>query len=248
MFENTSIFITGAGGGIGRATALAFARTGGRVTATDVQQEGLDETARLIGEVGGECLCILLDVTDADACQSAVDAHVAHWGSLDFAFNNAGVTLEGIGAEWGNVAAYQRTMDINAGGVLHCMRAELGHMVAQGRGAIVNTASIAGESGAGGAGYCASKHAIIGLTRSAALHFATKGVRVNAVCPGTISTPMTAAMEAEPRAAALLAQMQPIGRMGRADEIAAAVLFLCSDAASFITGHPLAVDGGFLAR
>jgi len=248
MFEDKTVFITGAASGIGRVTALAFARTGARLALADLSAEALEETGHLVREAGSRVRCDVLDVTRREDVDRVIDAVVAEWGGLDCAFNNAGVTLEGIGHRWGDVEAFDRSMDINARGVLYCMQAELRHMSAQGRGAIVNTASIAGESGAGGAGYCASKHAVVGLTRSAALAFASRGVRVNAVCPGVIETPMTAAMVENPQSAQLIGGMVPMGRFGRAEEIASAVLFLCSDQASFITGHPLAVDGGFLAR
>lgn len=248
MFQGKSYFITGAGGGIGRATAVALGAQGARVTLADVHEAGIEETAKLVRDAGGEAATVRLDVTDKAATDAALDAHAARWGGLDGAFNNAGVTLEGVHSEWGDAAIIERTLAINTMGVAHCMQAEIRHMLASGGGAIVNTASIAGESGAGGAGYCASKHAVIGLTRSAALRYATQAIRVNAVCPGVISTAMTAPIEADPKGAAILAQMQPIGRIGQPEEVASAVLFLLSDAASFITGHPLAVDGGYLAR
>lgn len=248
MFKGKSIFITGAGGGIGRAAAVALGREGARVTVTDIQEDGIKETARLVQEAGGEALSIRLDVTDHEATAKAVDQHVAQWGGIDGAFNNAGVTLEGVESEWGDPAIVERTLAINTLGVVNCMGAQIRHMLTHGGGAIVNTASIAGESGAGGAGYCASKHAVIGLTRSAALRYAAQSIRINAVCPGVIATPMTAGIEADPRGAAILSQMLPIGRIGQPEEVASAVLFLLSDAASFITGHPLAVDGGYLAR
>ena len=246
LFEGKTAFVTGGGSGIGRATALAFAAEGAKVVVADLK--GADAVAAEITAAGGEVFAIELDVTDEAAVNAAVDAVVARWGRLDCAFNNAGVTLEMLGTPWGDLAAYDRTVAINQRGVVLCMAAELRHMAAQKSGAIVNTSSIAGLSGAGGAAYCASKHAVIGLTRSAALRFAAEGIRVNAVCPGAIDTAMTAPIAADPQGKAVLDQMMPIGRMGEAREIADAVIFLCSDKASFITGHPLAVDGGFAAR
>ena len=149
---------------------------------------------------------------------------------------------------WGDLTAYDRSIAVNQRGLLLCMTAELRHMERAGRGAIVNTASIAGMSGAGGAGYCGSKHAVVGLTRSAALRYAAQGIRINAICPGAIRTPMVEAVAQEEEAARFIAAMHPMNRIGEAQEVADAVVFLCSDKASFITGHPLAVDGGYLAR
>ncbi|MBS0502444.1 MAG: SDR family oxidoreductase [Proteobacteria bacterium] len=246
LLEGKTAFVTGGGSGIGRATALAFAEEGAKVAVADLK--GADAVADEIKAAGGEAFAIALDVTDEAAVNAAVDAVVARWGRVDCAFNNAGVTLEGLQTPWGQIDAYAKTIEINQRGVLLCMAAELRHMAAQKSGAIVNTSSIAGLSGAGGAGYVASKHAVIGLTRSAALRYAAEGVRVNAVCPGVIETPMTAPIAETPQGRAVLDQMTPIGRMGRAHEIADAVVFLCSDKASFITGHPLAVDGGYIAR
>lgn len=247
MFGNRTIFVTGASGGIGAAAAIAFAAAGGRVTIADLNGIQLQRTAETIREHGGTCHAVTLDVTDSTAVDAAINDHVERWGRIDCAFNNAGIVLEGIDTAWGLALPFDRTMDVNTGGVLNCMRAELRHMVANRAGAIVNTASIAGETGSGGAGYCASKHAVIGLTRSAALHYAIQGVRVNAVCPGVIATPMTIDLVENPDAAAILTQLQPMGRIGQPEEVAAAVLFLCSDSASYITGQALAVDGGYMA-
>ena len=248
LLTGKTAFVTGAGGGIGRATALSLASEGASVTVTDIDARAADATAAMITSAGGNAHAAALDVTDAAACKAAIDDHVARWGSLDCAFNNAGVSLEGMQTPWGDTAAWQRSLDINVTGVLNCMVAELTHMTAAKSGSIVNTASIAGLTGSGGAGYCGSKHAVVGLTKSAALRYAALGIRVNAVCPAAIITPMTDALAADPQAAAYLAQMHPLGRMGEAQEVADAVVFLLSSRASFITGHPLAVDGGFTAR
>ncbi|KTE06371.1 glucose 1-dehydrogenase [Sphingopyxis sp. H115] len=241
-------FVTGGGSGIGRATALAFAAEGARVAVADLNADGAAETAALVAAAGGEARHGALDVTDGAAVDTFVDALVADWGGLDCAFNNAGVALEGMETPWGDLDAYDRSIAVNQRGLLLCMAAELRHMERAGRGAIVNTASIAGMSGAGGAGYCGSKHAVIGLTRSAALRYAAQGIRINAVCPGAIRTPMVEAVAQEEEAARFIAAMHPMNRIGEAQEVADAVVFLCSDKASFITGHPLAVDGGYLAR
>ncbi|SNS39223.1 NAD(P)-dependent dehydrogenase, short-chain alcohol dehydrogenase family [Sphingomonas laterariae] len=248
LFEGRTVFITGAGGGIGRAAALAFAEEGAKVAATDYNGDWAAETARMITDAGGEAYGAALDVTDRAAVDAAVEAVVTRWGRLDAAFNNAGVAIENMTTPWGDGDIYARTMAVNADGVMFCIAAEARIMAKAGGGAIVNTASIAGMSGAGGPAYCGSKHAVIGFTQSAALRWATQGVRVNAVCPGAIATPMTDTLNADLQAAAFIKQMHPMGRIGEAREVADAVVFLCSDKASFITGHPLAVDGGFLAR
>lgn len=246
LLEGKTGFVTGGAGGIGRATALAFAREGAKVAVADLQ--GADDTVKAIAEGGGEAYSIILDVTDGAAVDAAVDAIVSRWQRLDIAFNNAGVSLEDTTTPWDSVDIYDRVVAVNQRGVMLCMAAELRHMARQKSGAIVNTASVAGMVGLSGAGYCGSKHAVIGLTRSAAMRYAAEGIRVNAVCPGAIATPMTEAAAADPGSRAFMAQMHPMNRMGQAHEIADAVVFLASEKSSFITGHPLAVDGGYLAR
>lgn len=248
LLAGKTAFVTGGGSGIGRATALAFAAEGAKVAIADLNADSAAETAALIAAAGGEACSGALDVTDGAAVDAFVDALVADWGALDCAFNNAGVALEGVETPWGDLAAYDASIAVNQRGLLLCMAAELRHMEKAGRGAIVNTASIAGMSGAGGAGYCGSKHAVVGLTRSAAMRYAAQGIRINAVCPGAIRTPMVEAVAQEEAAAQFIAAMHPMNRIGEAREVADAVVFLCSDKASFITGHPLAVDGGYLAR
>lgn len=243
-----TVFVTGGGSGIGRAAAIAFAEEGARVAIADLNADGAAETAAMVRAAGAEAHHGALDVTDQAAVDAFVDDIVARWGGLDCAFNNAGVALEGMETGWGDLDAYDRTIAVNQRGLLLCMAAELRHMERAGCGAIVNTASIAGMAGAGGAGYCASKHAVIGLTRSAAMRYAAQGIRINAVCPGAIRTPMVEAVAKEEAAARFIAEMHPMNRLGEAREVADAVVFLCSDKASFITGHPLAVDGGYLAR
>jgi NAD(P)-dependent dehydrogenase (short-subunit alcohol dehydrogenase family) len=248
LLDGLSTFVTGGASGIGRATALAFAEEGARVAVADLDAAGAEETAVMIRERGGESFSAALDVVDAAAVDTLVDAVVERWGGLDCAFNNAGVSREDLSTPWGDKALADLTFDVNARGVLHCMVAELRHMAKSGRGAIVNTASVAGLGGIGGAGYCGSKHAVIGFTRSAAVAYAAQGVRVNAVCPGVIATPMTQGVIDDPNTAPFLRDMAPMPRFGQAREIADAVVFLVSDKASFITGHPLAVDGGCMAR
>ena len=248
LFENQVAFVTGGGSGIGHAAALAFARQGARVAIADSNGEAAQQVAAEVEDAGGQALPLTLDVTDASAVEAAVDRVVMEWGRLDCAFNSAGIALEDTTTPWGERAIYNRVVAVNQDGVLNCMTAELKHMEAAGRGAIVNAASIAGAAGTITAAYCASKHAVVGLTRSAALQYAAKGIRVNAVCPGAIATPLVAETMKDPEAARIISSMHPMNRLGEAREVADAVVFLCSEWASFITGHDLAVDGGYLAR
>ncbi len=246
LFEGQVALVTGAGGGLGRATAISFAQEGAKVAVCDLNEGPVSETVAMLQNLNADAYGEAFDITDETRAEAFVDGVVARWGRLDAAFNNAGISTEMPMTPWGE--GFDMVMDVNARSVMVCMRAELRHMAAAGRGAIVNTSSVAGMSGLSGPGYCGSKHAVIGLTRSAAMAYATQGVRVNAVCPGAIVTPMTEAAAKDPQAAAIMAQMHPMGRMGQAQEVADAVIFLCSSKASFITGHPLAVDGGYLAR
>lgn len=247
---NRAGLVTGAGGGIGRAAALVMAREGARVMVADVDVEGGEETVALIRAQGGEAEFRRTDVTDAAAVDALVAATVERFGRLDWAVNNAGI--EG---ERGNTAEcsdenWSRTLAVNLTGAWYCLRAELRQMRQQGGGAIVNMASIAGLVGFEGLpAYVASKHALVGLTKTAALEFAPHAIRVNAVCPGVIQTAMIDRLiGGDPAMAAGFAAGEPIGRLGRAEEIGETVAWLCSDRASFITGAALPVDGGWVAR
>lgn len=246
LLDGRIAFVTGGAAGIGQATALAFAAEGAKVAVADLADSA--ETVRQIEAAGGEAYAIRLDVTDQAAVDAAVDGVVARWGRLDIAFNNAGISLETMATPWESVDVYDKVVAVNQRGVMLCMAAELRHMVPQASGAIVNTSSVAGMSGLSGPGYCGSKHAVVGLTRSAAMRYAADGIRINCVCPGAITTPMTASDSLDPQSRAFMAQMHPMNRMGEAREVADGVVFLVSDRASFITGHPLAIDGGYLAR
>lgn len=235
--------VTGAGGGIGRAAALAFAHSGAAVLVCDVQDAAGEETVARIAAQGGKAVFQHCDVSDPAQVKAMVAAAVATFGRLDYAFNNAGINS--VGANEYDDATWARSIDINLTGVMLCMREEAEVMLRNGGGAIVNTASINGLVGNGAQpAYTASKHGVVGLTRHGALRWANQGIRVNAVCPGVIDTAMTAQAAANPEIRAKIEQMTPMGRMGRPEEIAAAVLWLCSDAASFVTGQPIAVDGG----
>jgi NAD(P)-dependent dehydrogenase (short-subunit alcohol dehydrogenase family) len=241
--------VTGGGSGIGRASALAFAREGAKVVVADVAVEGGEETVRLIQQSGGEAIFGKTDVSRAAEVEALVSRAVQTYGRLDCAHNNAGI--EGAAATTIDYAedAWERVIAINLKGVWLCMKYEIPHLLKQGGGAIVNTASTAGLVGyRGGSAYVASKHGVVGLTKSAALEYAKAGVRVNAVCPGAIDTPMMGRLTGHrPQRAERMAAAEPVGRMGQPEEIAQAVVWLCSEAASFVTGHAMAVDGGITA-
>jgi NAD(P)-dependent dehydrogenase (short-subunit alcohol dehydrogenase family) len=245
-FAGKVAFVTGAANGIGRAAALAFAREGASVVVADVSEQGNQETARMIEEAGGRALAVTCDVSRAEDVKAALDQTVETFGRLDFAFNNAGVeqpimaTAELTEKEW------DRIVDINLRGVFLCMRHEIPLMLKQGSGAIVNTSSGAGVKGfAGQAAYCAAKYGIVGLSKAAALDYAKSNIRINAVCPGIIETPMMDRFSGgTPEGRERVIAQEPVGRMGKPEEIAAAVVWLCSDAAAFVTGHAMVIDGG----
>ena len=251
MLDGKSALITGGGGGIGRATALAFAREGARVAVADFVEDDARETVGLVNAAGGQAISLSGDVSrDADV-REMIAAVVGAYGRLDCAFNNAGVAGWHVGsvnqktAEWSE-ESFDRMIAVNLKGVWLCLRAEINQMLTQGGGAIVNTASIAGLAGLpNAAAYVAAKHGVIGLTKTAALEYGEAKIRVNAVCPGYIKTPMTAGMTPE-RGAAVLAQT-PMKRLGEADEIAEMVVWLCSARASYVSGAAYNVDGGWMA-
>jgi NAD(P)-dependent dehydrogenase (short-subunit alcohol dehydrogenase family) len=245
-FAGKCVLVTGAASGIGRATALAFGRAEAAVVVADVAVDAGEATAAAIVAAGGTAKFVRCDVTHAADVEAAVATAVARYGRLDCAFNNAGIEEEHKRLADSDEAMFDRMMAVNVKGVWLCMKHELRQMKAQGGGAIVNTASVAGLVGAPmHAIYAGTKHAVVGLTRSAAAEYGKSGIRVNAVCPAVIRTPMLErAVERDPRREDALVKIHPIGRIGEVDEVAAAVLWLCSDAASFVTGHALAVDGG----
>lgn len=245
-FKGKVAFVTGAGSGIGRAATLAFAREGASVVVVDRSGESNRETARMIEEFSGSALAVSCDVTRTEDVKAALDKTVEAFGRLDFAFNNAGseqpitATADLTEQEW------DRIVTINLRGVFLCMKYEIPLMLRNGGGAIVNTSSGAGVKGfKGQAAYAAAKHGVIGLTKSAALDYASQNIRINAVCPGIIETSMMqrftgGTSEGRER---VIAQ-EPVGRMGKAEEIAAAVVWLCSDPAAFVIGHAMVIDGG----
>ena len=248
-FSGQVALVTGAANGIGRATAQAFASEGLKVVVSDVDVAGGEQTVDLIRQAGGEALLVPCDVTRDAEVQALMTSVIEAYGRLDYAFNNAGIEIEKGRLNEGSEAEYDAIMGVNVKGVWLCMKYQLPLLMAQGGGAIVNTASVAGLGAAPKMSiYSASKHAVIGLTKSAAIEFAKKKVRVNAVCPAVIDTDMfRRAYEADPKKGEFAAAMHPVGRIGKVEEVAAAVLYLCSDDAAFTTGQALAIDGGVTA-
>lgn len=243
--------VTGAGSGIGKATALLMAAEGARVVVADITAASCDETVQAIRDAGGDAITVQTDVTSEDQIRNMVDRTIEHYGRIDIAFNNAGIAGESAPTGEYTPDGWDRVIGVNLTGVFLCMKYELQQMVKQGTGSIVNCSSILGTVGFENApAYVAAKHGVIGLTKTAALEYARQGIRVNAVCPGFIDTAMIdqAASKSDNDMKAMLAEMEPVGRMGTGNEVAEAVVYLASDGAAFTTGIGLLVDGGWVAR
>ena len=249
--NNKVAMVTGGGSGIGRAAALAFADAGASVVVADIDVEGGHKTIDAISRAGGHSIFVQADVSQAPDVEAAVNRTIDEYGRLDCSFNNAGI--EGtVGTRLADYreADWDKLIDINLKGVWLCMKYQLAYMAEQGGGAIVNNASVAGlVGGTFGSAYYASKHGVIGLTKAAAIEYGRNGIRVNAVCPGVIKTEMADRLLQgdKPRESAITA-LHPLGRLGSPAEVARAVVWLSSDAASFVTGQALAVDGGYVAQ
>ena len=248
--EGKVALVTGGGSGLGQATALAFAKHGAKVVVADINVEGGNETIRLIKEAGGDAIFVKCDVSKAIEVETMVNKAVETYGRLDYAFNNAG-----IAGPFSPLADYPEEMwnhvlNINLTGVWLCMKYEICQMLKQGNGSIVNTSSVAGlVGGPRASAYAAAKHGVIGLTKTAAIEYAKAGIRVNAVCPGAIRTPLLESVFAKyPEHEKLCMEVQPLSRIAEPSEVAEAVVWLCSEAASFITGHAMPVDGGWTAH
>jgi NAD(P)-dependent dehydrogenase (short-subunit alcohol dehydrogenase family) len=248
--EGKVALITGGASGIGRATALTFAREGAKLIVADTDEEGGQHTVQMIREHGGEATFVHVDVSKAPAVEAMINRTVKTYGRLDCAHNNAGIPSGRQGGPTHEYAEerWHQVIAVNLTGVWLCMKYEIAQMLKQGSGSIVNTASVAGLVGhRNSSAYVASKHGVVGLTKTAALEYAKQGIRVNCVCPSYIETPMMAPEMGDPASLQLLLA-SPTGRIGKPEEVAEAVVWLCSDAASFVTGHAMAVDGGKVAQ
>jgi NAD(P)-dependent dehydrogenase (short-subunit alcohol dehydrogenase family) len=250
MMDGKVALVTGAGSGIGKGVALAFAREGAKVAVADKVLETAKETMRMIKESGSDAMAVPCDVTRETDVKAMIHAAVDTLGRLDYAVNNAGIEAMPIPLAEYPLDVWNQVLSVNLTGVFLCLKHEIAQMLKQGKGAIVNIASVAGLIGTPLiAAYTATKHGVVGLTKTAALEYAQSGIRVNAVCPGATQTPMgDRLIEQHPEVAEMLLKIHPMGRIADVKEMAAAVLWLCSDSASFVTGQALAVDGGYVAQ
>lgn len=249
LLDGKVVLVTGGGSGIGQAACRLYAREGARVVVSDLDDKGGAETVRLIQDEGGTAIFVRADVSNPAACQAMIDSTLEEFGRLDIAFNNAGIGGEAnLTADY-SVEGWQKVVAINLSGVFYCMKYEIPVLLKSGGGAIVNMASILGQAGfEQSPAYVAAKHGVLGLTKTAALEYSKQGIRINAVGPGFISTPLISGLEQDEQTRNLLVSLHPIGRLGTSEEVAELVIWLSSDKASFVSGAYYPVDGGYLAR
>jgi len=246
MFENKVVIVTGGGSGIGQATAILYAQGGAKVIVSDIDEKGGQETVASIKKAGGDASLLKTDVSNPEDCEALVKTTIRIYGRLDMAFNNAGIGGEMNPIADMSVEGWLKVINVNLNSVFYCMKYELPEMLKQGHGSIVNMSSILGQVAFGNsAAYVAAKHGVVGISRNAAVEYAKQGIRVNAVGPAFINTPLLSALDQKMKDA--LVTMHPIGRLGEAKEVAELVVWLSSDKASFVTGNYYAVDGGYLS-
>ena len=246
MFENKVVIVTGGGSGIGQATAVLYAQGGAKVIVSDIDEKGAQETVASIKKAGGDASFVKTDVSNPEDCEALVKTTIRIYGRLDMAFNNAGIGGEMNPIADMSVEGWLKVINVNLNSVFYCMKYELPEMLKQGHGSIVNMSSILGQVAFGNsAAYVAAKHGVVGISRNAAVEYAKQGIRVNAVGPAFINTPLLSALDQKMKDA--LVTMHPIGRLGEAKEVAELVVWLSSDKASFVTGNYYAVDGGYLS-
>jgi len=246
MFENKVVIVTGGGSGIGQATAILYAQGGAKVIVSDIDEKGGQETVASIKKAGGDASLLKTDVSNPEDCEALVKTTIRIYGRLDMAFNNAGIGGEMNPIADMSVEGWLKVINVNLNSVFYCMKYELPEMLKQGHGSIVNMSSILGQVAfANSAAYVAAKHGVVGISRNAAVEYAKQGIRVNAVGPAFINTPLLSALDQKMKDA--LVTMHPIGRLGEPKEVAELVVWLSSDKASFVTGNYYAVDGGYLS-
>ncbi|MFA5530794.1 MAG: glucose 1-dehydrogenase [Thiohalomonadaceae bacterium] len=249
LLNGKTAIVTGAASGIGRRIALLYAREGARVVVSDFNVDDGEETSRMIRDAGGEAVFVQTDVTEPASCEMLVNKTLETYGRLDVACNNAGIGGEQAPAGDYAVEAWRRVIDVNLSGVFYCMKYQIAAMLKSGGGAIVNMASILGQVGfANSVAYVAAKHGVVGMTKTAGIEYSARGIRVNAVGPAFIRTPMIQALEQDQQTYKFLLDQHPIGRLGEPDEVAELVVWLSSDKASFVAGAYYPVDGGYLAH
>lgn len=249
LFDGLVAVVTGAASGIGRAAALLYAQNGAKVVVSDLDEAKGNETVQLISKAGGQAAFVRSDVSRPEDCQKFVNTAIEKYGRLDMALNNAGIGGEANPTADYSVEGWEKIIAVNLSSVFYCMKYEIPAMLKNGGGAIVNMSSILGQVGfAGSPGYVAAKHGVVGLTQNTAMEYAQQGIRVNAVGPGFISTPLIAEFENDQKLNEMLISLHPMGRLGKPEEVAELVIWLSSKKASFITGSYYPIDGGYLAR